>query len=150
MSRLDRNLYTLAICYRIGGVLLALAVTSLVVTFGGLSTLGGSVNLSGLILPLLALLLGAGLVFALFEVASALRHHERRTFCLVAAWLTCAVFPIGAVLGVFTILQLIQPDAEEAFADAENRNVTPEDLGPQPNGPLNLEDYPEPGHAAEQ
>lgn len=132
MSRLDRNLQTLAICYRIGGVLLALAVTFLVVTFGSMSTLGGSINLPGLIFPLLVLLLGAALVFTLFEVASALRNHERRTFCLVVAWLTCAAFPIGAVLGVFTILQLIQPEAEEAFAVAETRNMTPEGLGAQP------------------
>jgi len=138
MSRLDRNLQTLAICYRIGGVLLALAVTFLVAMFGGLTTLSGSMNLPGLILPLLVLLLGAALVFALFEVASALRNRERRTFCLVVAWLTCAAFPIGAVLGVFTILQLIQPEAEEAFAETETRSRIPEDFGTQP------------GHAAER
>lgn len=132
MSRLDRNLQTLAICYRIGGVLLALAVTVFAMLFGTTSTLDGSFNVLALVFGLILLSIGATLVFALFEVASALKNHERRTFCLVVAWLTCAAFPVGSVLGVFTILQLIQPEAEQAFAEAENRNMTPEDLGPEP------------------
>ena len=148
MSRLDRNLHTLAICYRIGGVLLALAVALFVLVFGGLSALSGSFSVVSVLFRLVALLLGAGLVLALCEVATCLQNHERRTFCLVVAWLACAVFPIGAVLGVFTILQLIQPEAEQAFAQVENREAEPENPDPQPGSPLNL-NYPQPGHTVQ-
>ncbi len=107
MSKLDRNLHALAICYRI---------------------LGGLV---GLVLSFLILLIGATMALAAFEVATALQNHERRTFCLVVAWLVCALFPLGTVLGVFTILQLIQPEAECAFDEAERPYVKMEDFRKQ-------------------
>ena len=132
MSRLDRNLHTLAVCYRIGGGLLALGVALFVLLFGGAQAMSGSVSIVGIGFPLLILLLGGALVFAVFEVASALENHERRTFCLVVAWLTCAVFPIGAVLGVFTILQLIQPEAEQAFAAEERTSGISHEPGSHP------------------
>ena len=64
---------------------------------------------------MLLLLVGTTMALVVFEVASALQNHERRTFCLVVAWLVCALFPLGTVLGVFTILQLIQPSVPAAL-----------------------------------
>jgi hypothetical protein len=129
MSRLDRNLHALAICYRILGGLVGLVISFLILLMFGTSVLGGgSVPLVAMVFPLLLLLAGATIAVALFEVASSLQNHERRTFCLVVAWLVCALFPLGTVLGVLTILQLIQPEAERAFDEAERPYVKMEDF----------------------
>jgi hypothetical protein len=118
MSKLDRNLHALAICYRtLGGLIGLMFSLFLIMMFGSLQSVG-SVALLGVAFLLLLLLVGAALTLVVFEVASSLQNRERRTFCLVIAWLVCALFPLGTVLGVFTILQLIQPEAERAFAEA--------------------------------
>ena len=128
MSKLDRNLHALAICYRILGGLVGLVLSFLILLIGTSVLTSGSVALIGMAIPLVLLLVGATIALALFEVASALQNHERRTFCLVVAWLVCALFPLGTVLGVLTILQLIQPEAERAFDEAERPYVKMEDF----------------------
>jgi hypothetical protein len=37
------------------------------------------------------------------------------TFCVVMAAISCAFFPFGTVLGVFTIVALAKPEAKELF-----------------------------------
>jgi hypothetical protein len=129
MSKLDRNLHALAICYRVLGGLIGLVLSFFTILMFGSSVLGGGgISLVGLAVPLLLLLVGATAALIVFEVASSLKNHERRTFCLVVAWLVCALFPLGTVLGVFTILQLIQPEAERAFSEAELPYVKMEDF----------------------
>jgi hypothetical protein len=128
MSKLDRNLHTLAICYRILGGLLGLALSFLTLLVFGSAFFSGGFALVGMLFPLLLLLVGATIAVAVFEVARSLQNHERRTFCLVVAWLVCALFPLGTVLGVFTILQLIQPEAERAFSEADLPYVKMEDF----------------------
>ncbi len=44
-------------------------------------------------------------------------------------------FPLGTVLGVLTILQLIQPEAQRGFADAERPFVKMEDFRNQAGSP---------------
>ena len=132
MSKLDRNLHALAICYRILGALAALVLTFFTILMFASNLLsGGSISIAGIALVLPLLLAGAALALVAFEVASSLKNHERRTFCLVVAWLVCALFPLGTVLGVFTILQLIEPETELAFSEAELRYVKTEDFGNQ-------------------
>jgi hypothetical protein len=129
MSKLDRNLHALAICYRILGGLAGLVLSFFTILMFGSSVLsGGSVSLAGIAFSLPLLLVGATMALVVFEVASSLQNHERRTFCLVVAWLVCALFPLGTVLGVFTILQLMQPEAERAFSEAELPYVKMEDF----------------------
>jgi hypothetical protein len=131
MSKLDRNLHALAIGYRILGGLIGLVLFLTILMFSSAAFGSGSVALLGIALQLLLLVVGATIALAAFEVASSLQNHERRTFCLVAGWLVCAAFPLGTVLGVFTILQLIQPEAERVFAEAEASNVKREGFGNQ-------------------
>ncbi|SRR5258708_7000389 len=129
MSKLDRNLHALAICYRILGALAGLVLTFFTILMLSTSSLsGGSFPVAGLVFVLPLLLICGTVVFGVFEVASSLKNHERRTFCLVVAWLVCALFPLGTVLGVFTILQLMQPEAERAFSEAELPYVKMEDF----------------------
>jgi len=55
-----------------------------------------------------------------------LAAYRSHTFCLVAAGISCLIFPFGTALGVFTILTLIKPEARELFGlpshDNENQN----------------------------
>ena len=128
MSQLERNLNALAICYRIMGGLVGLVVSLVILVLGTATLANGSTPLLGTAVLLLLLLAGGAMTFVLFEVAGSLRDHERRTFCLVVAWLICAFFPLGTVLGVLTILQLIQPEAERAFQEAERLSAKAEDF----------------------
>lgn len=48
------------------------------------------------------------------------RHH---TFCIVAACLVCMNFPLGTILGVFTILWLVKPEVQAAFRGNENSAI---------------------------
>jgi hypothetical protein len=128
MPQLDRNLNALAICYRILGGLVGLVVSLVILVLGTATLANGSIPLLETAFLLLVLLAGGTMTLVLFEVAGSLRDHERRTFCLVVAWLICAFFPLGTVLGVLTILQLIQPEAERAFQEAEQLSVKGEDF----------------------
>lgn len=47
-----------------------------------------------------------------------LRSRRHWTYCLVMAALSCAFFPFGTLLGVFTILVLARPEARALFGAA--------------------------------
>ena len=47
---------------------------------------------------------------------AALRSH---TFCLVVAGIECFFMPFGTILGVFTILTLLKPEAKRLFGVEE-------------------------------
>jgi hypothetical protein len=70
------------------------------------------------------LIVGFASVFILFCWATALavlvagRYIGRRThyaFCLAVAAVSCLYFPLGTVLGVFTILVLLRPTVKAMF-----------------------------------
>lgn len=128
-------MHALAICYRVLGGLVGLVLSFVMLLIGTSALSNGSFALVGLAFPLVLLLIGATMAVAAFEVATSLQNHGRRTFCLVVAWLVCALFPLGTVLGVFTILQLIQPEAERAFDEAERPYVKMEDFRNQASNP---------------
>lgn len=67
---------------------------------------------------------GVGLVFFLMAVtyttmlvlsARALAARNRWLLVLVTAGLSCALFPLGTVLGVFTFVVLLRPDVQVLF-----------------------------------
>ncbi len=68
------------------------------------------------------------LTVALFQAADCIEKYERWEFCFVIAWLFCALFPLGTVLGVFTIIQLGRSDVKKAFFVAANFRVKMEDF----------------------
>jgi hypothetical protein len=53
----------------------------------------------------------------LFLAARALAARRSRIFCLVIAAISCAGFPLGTALGVFTILVLQRPTVRALFDD---------------------------------
>ncbi len=63
----------------------------------------------------------AGLVLA---AGRCLAGRNRRIFCMVIAGLLCLWFPLGAVLGVFTLIVLCRPSVRDLFEGAA-AGVTP-------------------------
>ena len=51
----------------------------------------------------------------LFVAARALAARRNRIFCVVIAAISCAGFPLGTALGVFTILVLLRPTVRALF-----------------------------------
>jgi hypothetical protein len=47
----------------------------------------------------------------------ALRQHRYRTFCMVVAALSSLEIPIGALLGVATLIVLLRPSVERLFTE---------------------------------
>lgn len=63
-----------------------------------------------------ALMLVVLVYVVLLVVAGRFLGRTRRwTFCVVVAALSCAFFPFGTVLGVFTIVFLVKPEVRAAF-----------------------------------
>jgi hypothetical protein len=68
------------------------------------------------------ILFGWALAIATFIAGRSLAKRKWRVFCLVMAVLmavTC--MPFGTVLGVFTIIVLVRPSVQEAFAATPGR-----------------------------
>jgi hypothetical protein len=62
---------------------------------------------------------------ALAVAANYLALPSRRDFCLVVAGITCALFPVGTALGVFTLVTLGREDVQAAFREREARRRPP-------------------------
>lgn len=60
----------------------------------------------------------AGLAFSavLAYAGRCLRQRRRHTLCLVTAAISCAFFPFGTVLGVFTLIVITKPSVKSLFA----------------------------------
>lgn len=44
-----------------------------------------------------------------------LQTHRHHTYCMVVAVINCLSFPLGTVLGIFTILVLVRPKVRKLF-----------------------------------
>jgi hypothetical protein len=69
----------------------------------------------------------AALVFSLVlgMAANYLGNGRRRDFCMVVAGVTCAVFPLGTALGIFTIVTLSREDVRRVFHEGEAAPASP-------------------------
>lgn len=75
-------------------------------------------SLVGLVFVFVAatiILLGWAYAICLIIAGRSLATRQRYTFCMVIAGIACAFAPFGTVLGVFTIVTLIQPAVKEMF-----------------------------------
>ncbi len=75
------------------------------------------VGLMFVMIPTVIILLGWA--FAASEVIAGVYLNKRRRymFCLVMAGVECMFMPFGTVLGVFTIITLLQPTVKEMFQE---------------------------------
>jgi len=74
------------------------------------------------------MMIGMGLAFclgflvyatALGFAAKCYSQHRRWTYCLVVAVISCAWFPFGTMLGVFSILTLARPETKALFGEGQ-------------------------------
>ena len=64
------------------------------------------------------ILMGLTLASCLAIAGRCIARREYRTFCLVIAGISCAFFPFGTALGVFTIVVLSRESVRALFANA--------------------------------
>ncbi|NNE92052.1 MAG: hypothetical protein HKN23_10430 [Verrucomicrobiales bacterium] len=55
------------------------------------------------------------LALLIFLGGRKLKQHRAHTFCLIIGGIACLMMPHGTVLGVFTIITLMKPEAKELF-----------------------------------
>jgi hypothetical protein len=64
----------------------------------------------------LVLLLGGVGAYLTYLTGRSLKQRRRRTLCFVVACLMLPSFPLGTLLGIFTIIVLLRPSVQELFA----------------------------------
>jgi hypothetical protein len=69
----------------------------------------------------------AGWAFAILLIIAGrfLSKRKHYMFCLIVAAIGCIFMPFGTVLGVFTIIVLMQPSVKELFATAKGAEAAP-------------------------
>ncbi|MBL9157047.1 MAG: hypothetical protein JNJ70_06235 [Verrucomicrobiales bacterium] len=67
------------------------------------------------ILPAIMILCGFIVSTLIVIAGKRLAAHRSHTFCLVVAGIECLIMPFGTILGVFTILTLLKPEARQLF-----------------------------------
>jgi hypothetical protein len=73
----------------------------------------------------LAVFLAAATLAAMrLWAAVSLKRRKSRTFCLVAAGLSCLEFPYGTTLGIFTFMVLSRPSVMQLFEVSEAARPT--------------------------
>jgi hypothetical protein len=66
-----------------------------------------------------AILLGWTFAICLIVAGRMLQQQRGYLFCLVVAAIACIFMPLGTVLGVFTLIVLLQPSVKELFGRSE-------------------------------
>ncbi len=78
---------------------------------------GTIVGVMFVIVPTIIIIVGLTVSLLIALAGRRLARRTGYTFCLVMAAVECLFFPIGTLLGVFTILVLVQPGVKEMFAE---------------------------------
>lgn len=67
---------------------------------------------------LLLVILAVADVIGLIVAGRSLARQRRWLFCMIMAGISCAMFPLGTALGVFTIIVLSKPEVKALFSAA--------------------------------
>jgi hypothetical protein len=73
----------------------------------------------GLIFALIggaSVLVGWAFAACILAAGRSIAARKRHAFCMVVAAVSCAFFPLGTLLGVFTILVLLRPSVKAMFS----------------------------------
>jgi hypothetical protein len=76
-------------------------------------------------------LAGWTLAGCMFAVGRSIAARKRYYFCIVVAAISCAFFPFGTVLGVFSIIVLSRPSVKALFLQQSGTSAPPPSA-PQP------------------
>lgn len=74
-------------------------------------------------IPSVIILCGFALSTAIVMAGRRLAACRSHQFCLVVAGIECLFTPFGTVLGVFTLLTLLKPEARACFGLAQNHST---------------------------
>jgi hypothetical protein len=77
------------------------------------------------LIPAVIILLGWTLAGFMVAAGYYLRKRQRHTFCLVVAGVECIFIPFGTVLGVLTIVLLVQLPVRALFEGTPSPEITP-------------------------
>jgi len=123
----ENHLKILGICYYVmGGLLCLLALIPCLHIILGIAMLSGKMDgaqqpspaFMGIIflaMGLTAVLLILAIAITTIYTGRCLRQRKYYIFCLVMAGLCCCWFPLGTVLGVFSIIVLSKPEVKPEF-----------------------------------
>lgn len=126
MSREEEHLNLLGIFhYVLGGIIILTACIPLLHFLIGAGLIVGAfaseeifLALPGVVFMAIAgLVILSGWALGILTIISGYKLNHRRsyTFCLVIAGFVCIYFPLGTVLGVFTIVTLAKDPVRELF-----------------------------------
>ncbi|MCD9029261.1 hypothetical protein LDO26_13745 [Luteimonas sp. BDR2-5] len=111
--------------YILGGLTALLALFPVIHLVIGIALLGGHLApddaesrfVGALFVGVAALFIGCGLVLAglLLYAGRCLATRRHHLFCTVVAGVSCALMPLGTVLGVFTLVVLLRPSVKASF-----------------------------------
>lgn len=74
--------------------------------FGGIFVIVGA----------MAILMGLSCAILIGIAGKKMKEFRSRTYCLVIAGVLCAIFPLGTVLGVLSLITLLKPEAKTLFS----------------------------------
>ena len=67
------------------------------------------------LIPAAIILLGWAFAIAAAFAGYFLSKRKNYTYCLIVAGISCIFMPIGTILGVFTLVELLKDDVKELF-----------------------------------
>jgi hypothetical protein len=82
-----------------------------------------------LIAGLFFFLLGQGVAVCVFLTGRFIKQRRHWTFCIVMSALACSAFPLGTLLGVFTLVLLLKPEVKSLFQKQKVPQATRFELG---------------------
>ncbi len=111
-------LQTLTGCIVVGWILFVLLMGAGMASSGDSGDAAGGALFTGFFgcIGLFALAIWWGLAFLNFLVARGLPQRKRRTLCFIMAIWACLWFPLGTILGVFTLMILNRPSVKDSPA----------------------------------
>jgi len=77
--------------------------------------IGALVGILFILIGMVIIIAFWGIAYCLYLSGTYLKAHQNHTFCLVISAIICISFPLGTLLGVFTILVLARPSVKRLF-----------------------------------
>lgn len=123
----EEHLRALSVCHYVFAALQALGSCAFIIYFiigavliaaGAGSRSGGPPALFGvffMVVGLIAMAIGLASGALLYFAGRFLGERSHYTYCFVIAVLSCLAFPLGTVLGIFTLIVLSRPSVKASF-----------------------------------
>lgn len=125
----DDYLRIISVCYYVlGGLTMLVSLLPLFHVFLGIMMLSGEINgkqpppafigVLFILIGVFVICLAAAFGGCLLYTGKCFRERRHYIFCMVMSGLSCSSFPLGTVLGVFSIILLSKPEVRAEFEPA--------------------------------